>query len=245
MTDEPLISVLLPCFHKAMDFFRSAEHNILWTDKRVELCIICDEPSEERFYHWWINRQGKRFRVRLLVCDESHEWRPPCVALNAGIRHARGLYLVVMSPESVLMFPNVNYLFTVLEKQERPFYLTGLLAGAAISDIRDGTSFQRLYHNQFNTPVRGYGFILFKRKDALAVGGYDESRKTYAGDDDLIRRNLKAYGCTPILDEKIRVIHIDGETRPTRIAPAEPLTDKLRLKMPPSAFRVASDWTND
>lgn len=244
MRDEPLISIVLPAFHKFLDLVTAAEHSILYTDKRVELVVVADEPSEERFYHWWINHHSRRYRVRLLVCDDSHPWRPPCLAINAGIRHSRGLFVIIQSPESVAMFPHHNYLFEVLAHQERPFYLTGLLAGAAVADLRDGSSFPRLYANQFRTPIEGYGWILFRRKDALAIGGMDESRTTYGGDDDSLRKRLEAYGCTPICDSNIRIVHLDRETRPPRIEPFSRDAKTVHLKMGTSAFRVASDWCN-
>ncbi len=111
-----------PCYKKFGDFVAVSHINRCFRDKRCELIVVLDEPSEEgAFVEWARSFSGN---VKIIVNDVDHEWRPPCKAINVGIRHALGDYVVYVDPETLILLPYDDYLFAVLPRRG---YVSGIL----------------------------------------------------------------------------------------------------------------------
>lgn len=219
-----LISYILPSYKKFALFVQSIRHNHAYFQPSAEVVIVLDEPSEEKAYLHWIEGYGRHvLRPRLIVNDIPHEWRPPCRAINVGIRHSLGKYCAVLSPETVLKLPQSDFLTQQIASSEaslKRFYMTGVLSDILASELSPETICDppnRHYMRQF-------GFVLFNRTQAIEIGGYDERRMSYGQDDDDIRNRLKRSGATHINLPSVRALHV--------MHAAEVKRDKNRLDIP-------------
>lgn len=246
---NPIISVVLPAFKRFDLFCRTIQHNYLFTDPRCEVILVLDEPSELDLYlglirgHW-----HNHIRFKVLVNEEPHKWRPPCKAINVGIRHAEGEYCVVMSPESILMLPSGDYMWQKIHQLKwRKFFLTGLVG--EVSPDRLHPTFTKEYYDEIITgPIRDeFGFLLASRYDLVDLGGYDERRVGYGGDDDDIRRRLERHGIKHVNDSQLRVAHFSHSHAPRRDgSKAEPIAEEIVMPNQPvfgmDFARVAWNW---
>ena len=239
----PLISVVLPCYFKFYDWVTAAEHNSLYCDPRVEIVLSLDEPSEAKLFERYCVHNSTRMKLRLLVTREQHPWRPPCKAINAGIVRSRGKFIIVMSPETILLTLSPEYLFRLIDSLRGRFFVTGALHHIKPHELRSGDLCNSLFY-RIRTNDCGHGFILFSREDALAIGGYDESRLDYGGDDDCFRHRLLASGVVHQNDTAIRVAHIWRDTRPTHdgIWKRFRSLNEVSMQRLKPRVRVAWDW---
>lgn len=246
---EIAISVVLPCFRKFEDFCLALPHNHLFLDSRVEVVLVLDENSEEMLFLGLVKGFWKNhIRFRVIVNDEKHEWRPPCKAINVGIRNSLGQYCVVMSPESILLQPRPAYVFEKIHEEKfRKFYLTGILTNVQKADLT--TDFNTRFFDTFvaRENADGFGFILFDRQEVIGIGGYDERRSGYGKDDDDIRIRLQRNSVKHVNSSQLRVAHIWTENHVRREgAMAEPVASEIVLpnadKCGTSFGRVSFDW---
>ena len=104
-----MISYVLP-FYKRFALFEAAyRFNTFLCDGYSEVVMVLDEPSEEAPALRFCQRHPE-LRVKLIVNDTDHEWRPPCKAINVGIRNARGSHIAIFSPENVILIPEPEFL---------------------------------------------------------------------------------------------------------------------------------------
>lgn len=187
------VTFVLP-FYKKLDLFRSAllVNRQFFTNPRIEVVVAMDDPEGEQE----VVELCKPLNAIVVVNDVKHDWRPPCKAINVGIRHATGEYVVIASPECMLDF-TVPLLLNRIEDVEvrcDNFFIVGHV---------------RNHDDQNGTP--GYGFILAKRLHFELIHGFDERRKTYGGDDDDIRHRFKYAGFEMIYDRGLMVVHQNHE----------------------------------
>ncbi len=251
MSDMTDISIVIPCYHKFNDFVAALPHNQLFLDKRVEVVLVLDEPSEEFLYVGLIKGHWKNvIKFKLIVNDKAHEWRPPCVPINVGIRHSSGDYCIVQSPETIVLYPYPGFIFDVIHREKfRKFYVTGLLTHVNPNVIVP--LFSQNFYSEFEhrTTTDDFGFILFTRQDAIDIGGYDERRKFYGQDDDDIRQRLIMHKVKHVNTSQIRAAHAWRETAPRNKGnTAEPFGQQVVVpdqeNMGSEFSRIAFDWRN-
>lgn len=241
----PLISFVLP-FYRKLEWLRTVfPRNACFQSPQVEVVLVLDEPSQATEVLAFVREQPVRLRV--IVNDHDHPWRPPCAALNVGLRHAHGVYIVVLSPESYLLV-EPDYLVQKLATLPERFLLTGQLwQGLGITP--EHTLEQVQAYVERHSPVSDiYGFYCCAKQQIIEAGGYDEGRRRYGGDDDDLRHRLHVNGAVPVADTRIRVVHPyhDHAPRESEQAP-EPWTVTSRLDFTPFGHqfsRVAFDYAH-
>lgn len=226
------LSFVIP-FYKKLDLFRMVlPHNKAFALPNTEVVLVLDEPGEETGVLDLI-AQYPAIKWRVLVNDAPHEWRPPCKAINVGVRNALGDSIAILSPESILL--NQTPLPWV-----RGFYTTGVIsdrdAWTGIPTYENFPNEQRLNY--------GFGFLMMEKRLFESVHGFDESRIRYGGDDDDIRWRLRGVGFTQNCDFAIRVVHVhhSNECRAGRET-FEPIGRPLvQPDWGKSFSRIAFDW---
>jgi GT2 family glycosyltransferase len=245
---EKMISIVLPYFKRYRYFAAALEYNLaLFQHQDIEIVLALDEPSEEK--HGVELVKAKGLRARVLVNDQDHPWRPPCKAINVGIKHSEGEWIVVASPESIIMLPSPEYLSEWVEHNLYPdSFLTGFVAyDTTFRDLKNPAFLNYAYNNFFRDfhVIDGFGFLMVKRDDLVGVGGLDERRSGYGADDNCVRARLKNFGVRQVKDLAVRVAHLRDPATPARQMESwEPISDAKDL---PKAFgldfdRIAYDW---
>jgi hypothetical protein len=247
---HPLLSVVIPCYHRFWNFIQAVEHNMIFTNPDIELVLVLDEPSEENAFVQFARFNVDRMRIRVLVNDTDHDWRPPCIPLNVGIRRSLGRYCIVQSPETVAMYPTTNHCRDLIADAERAkarrFWCGRFLPRDPIQ-ILAGNFLEHHYKASLGpTSQVTSGFVLFKKQDAIDIGGYDERRTRYGPDDCDLKLRLQRHGVKQVIDPYIRAVHINHpapahDQKDWEIVTKETvLTNADQMGLAP--FRCAYDW---
>ena len=97
------LSVVMPYFRKLAEFTRVLPLQHAWLARPdLEVILVMDTPDEEPELLALLT-QYPDVRWTVLVNDRAHPWRPPCKAINVGLRHAVGQFVLVCSPESAFV----------------------------------------------------------------------------------------------------------------------------------------------
>ena len=236
---DALLSFIVP-FYRKLDWFKAVfPRNRCLHSELVEVVLVLDEPTQEREVVEFI----RNHRARVVVNDHDHSWRPPCAAINVGLRHALGEYIAVVSPESyVLVEP--GYLEQRISILPERFVLTGnLWHGVGIEPDHPIEAVQA-YADSHNSVSEIYGFKCCAKELLMEVGGYDERRVGYGGDDDDVYARLCAKG-RPVVDPNIRIVHPYHNSVGRADTPREPYVTKLDFAPFGREFsRIAFDYAN-
>jgi len=212
------LSIVMPFFKRSADFERVLPLNAaFFANPEYEVVLVMDEPSEEARALALLDRFAQ-IRWRVLVNDEPHAWRPPCRALNVGIRNARGEYVLVMSPESAFAtdLPKL-----ALDKVSRgKTAATGVVVFATYGDLAsmNGSTAKTFLKRKAEAPEALYNFgsICAARADLLAIRGYDESLTLWGGDDVNLRLRLKLQGVAIERVDAMAIVHLSEKPRTMR-----------------------------
>lgn len=233
-----ITSFILPSYRRRGWFLSALPLNRAYFNPNNEVVICLESPEETDDYLRLCESFKGRINFKLIVCDTSHVWRPPCKAINAGVRVASGEHIAVLSPETVLHRFGVSEQHPVQCAPQT--VLTGMVwavAGAWKDAPPERTA--RLIAVARNTMAPyafGFGFFLCQRQAFHAINGMDESRTTYGRDDDDIRIRLIRSGCSLVVDPLIEVFHLHHATEVER--------DYMAAKRPNSAvvLEAQPDW---
>lgn len=210
------LSVILPFFRKLTEFRQVLPMNVSYLARpEIEVIIVMDDPEEEAgvlaflsgfpSVHW-----------KVIVNDQAHEWRPPCSAINVGIRHSSGQTVLICSPESAFVTDVPGHALLLGRFQPNVVAL-GQVAWACFSDLREGRTLDVLHaQGAHNVPESAlyYGSIVVSRAALESVQGYDESQAAWGGDDDNVRIRLEMAGYPLQACPEIRVLHLSAAPRP-------------------------------
>ncbi|WP_423459018.1 glycosyltransferase family 2 protein [Ottowia sp. VDI28] len=211
------LSVILPFYKKLADFRRVLPLNAGYlTRPGVEVVIVMDDPGEEAgLLEFLAGFPGISWRV--VVNDQAHEWRPPCVAINVGIRHARGQTVLICSPESAFVTDVPGHALLLGRVQPNTVAL-GQVAFVHFSVLERGYTLEALHTlGTKNLPGLAvyYGSIVAPRAAFERVQGYDESQAVWGGDDDNVRIRLEMAGYPLQACPDIRLLHLSDVPRPS------------------------------
>lgn len=261
MEKIPHLSIIVPYYKKLDELRLVLPYNARFLGRpEVELILVLDEPSQEAAVLSLLD-DLPLIRARVIVNDRPHDWRPPCKAINAGLRAAAGRFILVVSPESVFVTDVPGRVLTLLAQRPTDIMI-GRVAWTTMRSARaqapkplfeaavaacGGTQFASDY----------YGSIAAARDSFHAIGGYDESVEEWGGDDDNVRARLSMNGAMLVLDRELKLLHLSE--RPVMRTRASPRNAAVRLRelVNPSHVvandenwgkdfgRVARDWRND
>jgi len=229
------ISFVLPWFHKLELFKQALAFNQrIFSQPGCEVVISMDEPSEEKELVKYVFAGLPAIKWRVVVNDKPHPWRPPCKAINVGIRQSYGDWIAVLSPETVIELPEPDFLLKLVGNENKCFY-TGHLR--FVKQLNMSEPF-------VPTDLFGYGFILCPKSWMQRVDGYAENRKHWGGDDDDIQDRLRKT-CGDKLT--LSMIHLTHPEHGNTWAYAHEVTEPIGDQMPRYAWgrdfhRVALDW---
>jgi len=214
--EAPVLSVVLPFYRKLLEFRRVLPENARWLAREgLEVVVAMDEPSEEAGLLELV-RGYPCIRWTILVNDVPHPWRPPCRAINVGLRHARGRYVLVASPESAFAGDAPRRALEAVADFPGGI-ATGRVAFARFRDVPFGRTYAEHFEAIAGAPATSilsyYGSICAPRAAFEAIGGYDESFADWGGDDDDLRIRLEMAGSTLLACDAVRLLHLSFDDR--------------------------------
>lgn len=239
------LSIVMPYFEKLTELGMVLPYNARFLGRPdVELVLVLDEPSEEAGVLALLDRLPL-IRARVVVNDQTHDWRPPCVAINVGLRAAQGRFVLVVSPESLFVDDVPSRVLQVLSRRPGDV-LVGRVAWATFAAAR-GQAANALFESAIaERGGRGfaadyYGSIAAARDLFTAVGGYDESLASWGGDDVNVRARLSIAGALVTLDRNLRLVHLSvGPPQRDRL-PSTATPERLREIANPASARANPD----
>ena len=250
VSPRPVLSVILPFYRKLLEFRRVLPENARWLARDgIEVVVAMDEASEEpgllelvRAYpgiHW-----------KVVVNDMAHDWRPPCRAINVGLRHAEGTWVFIASPESAFAGDAPGIALDAVKDFPGGIAI-GRVAFASFRDIPYGRSIDA-HFAAITKPTPSiesyYGSICGPRAAFEAIGGYDESLSGWGGDDTNMRIRLETAGGTILACDAVRLLHLAFEARRTGKSPRydRNVADALAKCSPDTAeANVDTGWGAD
>jgi hypothetical protein len=245
--DAPTLSIILPFFLKLAEFRNVLPLNLPhFAQGGREVIVVQDENTEAEALVALV-AQHPSVRWKVIVNDTPHAWRPPCKAINVGLRHARGRYVFVASPESAYAGDAPGMALAVADAYPDGIAL-GRVGFAKFDDLRDGRTIDA--HCDAKIPSRlaldtFYGSICGPRAAFEAIEGYAESFTGWGSDDDNVRIRLEMAGYTLLACPTVRLLHMSFKQREGPLHPGvewDPLD--ARIKCSPDTFRgnAHADW---
>lgn len=244
------ISFIIPCYQKFKLFTAACPLNAAFREDDVEIILALDEPSEARDFIDWAKRHHG-YKIRILVHRSSHDWRPPCRAINAGVRHAEGQFIAIMSPETIVAIPAPRYLQHRLR--------TGTLLMGTLWNVSNWNEsmnqydlWHRIHHIEITNSPNGFGvgFVAVEKTAFENICGMNELQNHWGSDDGALRMRLIRYGMTGAIDPMIKVFHIWHDAGVDRVTPPpSAIPPSVVYSHQPnwgrnSDFHIAFDWRN-
>jgi Glycosyl transferase family 2/N-terminal domain of galactosyltransferase len=210
------LCIILPFFKKLTEFRKVLPHNApYFASPGVEVIVVMDEPSEENALVALL-AQYPLVRWRVIVNDVQHPWRPPCKAINAGLRHAASdAYALVCSPESAFIGDVPAQLLAIMQKSPQAIAL-GRVGFATFDEAGKAQTLEHCYYQKTTTALLHrsfYGSVCGPKAAFAAVGGYDEGFMDWGGDDDNLRVRLEMAGYALLWCPSVRLLHLSLEAR--------------------------------
>jgi GT2 family glycosyltransferase len=250
------LSIVVPFFRRLGEFRAVLACNAPTLERPdIEVVLVLDEPTEEPGVLEVVRRYSA-IRWRVLVNDEDHEWRAPCIALNVGIRHALGDYVLVVSPESAFVGDVPSEVIAAL-RHEPGCAVMGQVVFATFLDLQNAGSVGHAFAAHSTAAPLFYGSICAPRSVFRALRGYDESLVHWGGDDVNLRLRMDMYGVPLFTDEDLKLLHLATSSRSARnpeqprdeaqvaraTRPRSPVANDDRTTSWGRAFsRIAKDW---
>jgi N-terminal domain of galactosyltransferase len=237
------LSIILP-YYKRFEVFQQAlaiNHSNFVSNKACdkEIVLVLDEPSEEAAVLQLV-KSSSRISWRVLINRREHEWRNPARPINVGLRHAQAEFVLIMSPESlhVSRVPDILFHSTSAENSR---FSVGRIHFCERSKIEEkGLS---LAYEE-GTPKRYYGSICAPRSAFEAIRGYDESNRTWGGDDDNCRTRLMMAGLQMEYVPRAKALHplLPGEATGKTKQSIKSAAERHFYLRPSSLVANDEDW---
>ena len=238
------LSVVMPFYKRLRAFELALRHNhanLQGTPERAtEVVLVLDEPSEEESV-LQVVKDYPQLAWRVLVNRKEHAWRNPSVPINVGLRHARGDYVLIMSPESIHV-TNVPRLLCETAADSGGDMAIGKICWCERRVVEEKGAARAYAETE---PKRFYGSACAPRAAFEAVRGYDESNKSWGCDDDNVRARLMLRGLKLKYTPFARAIHPleDGEVNHNRAwQRKKPSRERLGLMRPLEPVANGEDW---
>lgn len=237
------LSVVIPFYKKMKEFRRVFPKNRKFFERNgIEVVLVLDTPNEAEELQEYISHYPF-VNWRIVMNDRPHEWRNPAKPLNVGIRHACKKYIMVCSPESEMVTDVIAILRKSFEDYHGyPHYAIGRVCFADEEEVTVET-FNRYRYIPF-------GSIMFEKKHAERIRGYDETLSKWGGDDNNFRSRLDMIGVKELYFNEAMMAHHDIDNHDGKARRNQPFektpNDVLRhFFFPETAIANGEDWGRD
>ena len=236
------LSVILPYYRRYEAFSEALainHANFVSSDEcDTEIVLVLDEPSEETAVLELVRRYSQ-LSWRVLINRLDHAWRNPAVPINVGLRHATGEFVLIMSPESLHVSRVPRNLFYAASANDR--FCVGRIHFCDRMTLAE-KGLTRTYEE--GTPKRYYGSLCAPRSALEEIRGYDESNRTWGGDDDNCRTRLMMLGLRMEYVPRAKALHplAPGEATGASKQLIKSAAERHRYLQPESSVVNNENW---
>jgi glycosyltransferase involved in cell wall biosynthesis len=204
-----MLSIIIPTFNRN-ELLRIGLESISKQEIPCEYeIIILNEYVDDESRNVASKYNARYILTRPNETLNSISWRCPCIAINHGVKQAKGEYIIIACPEIWHAFPiNIKNLLDPISKEDK---VVAILKGyddngKVLSSVKSN---KPVNYTDLNTLQTEFPFFLAMRKsNFIAIGGYDEDfMKGFAFDDTNFVQRLKNYGCKYITVEGA-IVHL-------------------------------------
>lgn len=111
-TTEPLVSVVMPCYHEPLDILgRTIDSILAQTHGNLEFIIVVDDPNRAELSSYLNDRALGDERIRVCPNEKNLGVWP---SYSQGVRQARGQYLAIQDADDVSMPSRIEKLVAFL-----------------------------------------------------------------------------------------------------------------------------------
>jgi GT2 family glycosyltransferase len=241
------LSIILPFYKRVRALEQALKSNhvnfISSADCATEIVLVLDEPSEE-IEVLKVVEAYDQISWRVIINRLAHPWRNPARAINVGIRHAEGDYVLVMSPESLHVTDVPGALVKAASKSSASVSV-GQICWCPRQVINEKGITEAFKETE---PKIYYGSVCALRGAFEDVRGFDESNYTWGCDDDNLRARLELHGLKLKYEWGAKAIHPleKDEVNHNRIMQKEKTsTERRRFLRPTNIHGNGKDWGRD
>ncbi|MDO6476485.1 glycosyltransferase family A protein [Alteromonas sp. 1_MG-2023] len=178
MKDEPLISVIIPCYQQSHLLQRALNSVESQTYRNIEVIVI-DDGSEPA-----VNVQPEKFSFPVILIRQSNSGLP--AARNSGLQAASGTLIKFLDSDDELLPCCLEEQVSAMNGDTSAISCIGYRE--QFEDTGESLNVVRAFGNPLHGalmlnlyPVHCY---LFKKTDVIAAGGFDVSERTRGGHED-------------------------------------------------------------
>ena len=195
MERKPLISIIIPCYNDDRFVEQSVRSALNQTYPEIEVIVIDDGSNLATKL---VLQKNERSITALITQDNQGQSN----ARNKGIEKANGEYILTLDSDDFLETTFCEKAINMIEGKEEVKIVTCYAKRIRQSDYdifmpRGGFLKDFLKYNC------ALGTSLFRKKEALAIGGYDESMKKGFEDWEFFIRLLKDGGKAVVIPEPL------------------------------------------
>jgi len=243
------LSYILPFYQKAELFRLMLPVNDCYRQPDVEVVCVLDDPAEENDV-LGIVKSNPDIKFRVIVNDWKHDWRPPCIPYNVGIRHALAGHVVLTDPESAIVLPRNDHLLQLVTEDFRCCYggITWIGDDFKLGDpaalIRQKIMVTEATCSPWSLLI---GLLVAPKLALERICGFDERRTGYGWDDTDLRIRLCRLGYRWCVAGTVKIFHAMHDNAPHRVESNEPMSPNIMLQDQKESWgkafcRVAWDW---
>ncbi|MDO4640470.1 MAG: poly-beta-1,6-N-acetyl-D-glucosamine synthase [Neisseria sp.] len=179
----PMVSVLIPCYNEADNLNSSIPHLLNLTYPNYELVFINDGSKDDTLK---IIRSWEKISDKVVGIDQENGGKAS--AMNNGMRHARGKYIVGIDGDAVLDYGAIEYMIQSLEDDPSLGAVTGnprvrnrstVLGKLQVAEFSSIIGLIKRSQSILGTLFTVSGVIMCIRKDVIEhIGGWSDNMIT-------------------------------------------------------------------
>lgn len=197
------LSIVIPFFHKENHWKKTIKYNSKYlSNNRYEVIIVIDHPIHHKNMINDLIQGYSEINWKIVVNNIPHQWRPPSIPINVGIRYSCGEHILVVSPESIFATNVPEILLQFIKDNPNTF------SCGHFREIKERDLVNIKFEKFDDINNKWYQSICFKKSDAESIHGYDETLTHWGGDDDNFRTRLSMNGCNMIYCEEACTYHL-------------------------------------
>lgn len=181
--DAPMVSVLIPCYNEADNLNSSIPHLLNLTYPNYELVFINDGSKDDTLK---IIRSWEKISDKVVGIDQENGGKAS--AMNNGMRHARGKYIVGIDGDAILDYSAIEYMVQSLEEDPSLGAVTGnprvrnrstVLGKLQVAEFSSIIGLIKRSQSILGTLFTVSGVIMCIRKDVIErIGGWSDNMIT-------------------------------------------------------------------
>ena len=201
------VSIIIPFYKKLDDFKYALNYNKHQFEKVNEVILICDEIV---CINNFVFLKEYNINFKFFTNTENHQWRNPAVVINHGIKQAISDYIIILSPETILM---ENAIIHLVKNTNNTNYCIGRIVFTNKKTFENNNMIDLLDTSKKNknkiAPLY-YGSICCSKKNLQDVNYYSETFNKWGGEDDDVRIKLIKNGINQIKLDTVNAFHIES-----------------------------------